>query len=214
MSNDKLNYKNILNSRKSYLRNHLKISILNDEQFLNLIKKQRFQKKTSATELDLTKNESILKQFNSKHNLINKKIMNQIQTISKKVYENNVHDKNKKMLNDLLFIKSNNEINFFKNKNNKNRQNSFHFSSSQNKSLNSSIKKNNEKKNNFLLDKKNVYLMKTDKKKSFLPPINKYKLNIKRIKLNINNEMDKNEEETMMKLYKELEFQNKNKFVI
>ena len=56
--------------------------------------------------------------------------------------------------------------------------------------------------------------MKTDKKKSFLPPINKYKLNIKRIKLNINNEMDKNEEETMMKLYKELEFQNKNKFVI
>ena len=52
MSNDKLNYKNILNSRKSYLRNHLKISILNDEQFLNLIKKQRFQKKTSVTELD------------------------------------------------------------------------------------------------------------------------------------------------------------------
>lgn len=216
MNNVKSDYKNKLNSRKINIKPNIKLSILKDESLLCLIKKNRFKDKISATELDLSKKEAILKQFNSKHNSINQKILDQIQTISRKVNENNVLHKKNKMLDDILFTKSDKDINSVNNINKFKRENSFHFqSASKRRIIKLNSNKYNIKKNNSTRDKKNNnYLMNSEKKKFILPPISHFKFKIHRIKLNINNDIDKNEEEKMMKLYKELEFQNKNKFVI
>ena len=166
--------------------------------------------------MDLSKKEEILKQFNSKHNSINQKILDQIQTISRKVNENNALHKKNKMLDDILFTKSDKDINSVNNINKFKRENSFHFlSSPKRRIIKINSNKYNIKKNNSTRDKKNnYYVMNSEKKTIILPQIANFKLNIHRIKLNINNDIDKIEEERMMKLYKELEFQNKNKFVI
>ena len=65
--------------------------------------------------------------------------------------------------------------------------------------------------------KKNYYVITSKKNlKSKLPPINRFKLNIHNMKLKVNNEIDHSDKyhEDMMKLYKQLEYQNKNRFVI
>ena len=63
--------------------------------------------------------------------------------------------------------------------------------------------------------RKNYYVISSKKNlKSKLPPINKYKLNIHNMKLKVNNEIDPSDKYDMMKLYKQLEYQNKYRFVI
>ena len=65
--------------------------------------------------------------------------------------------------------------------------------------------------------KKNYYVITSKKNlKSKLPPINRCKLSIHNMKLKVNNEIDPTDKyhEDMMKLYKQLEYQNKNRFVI
>ena len=198
-------------------------------------RKKKFANKINVTELDLEKKESrMFKNFNSKHNLNNNKILNQIQSISKKIYLNSPQDKKNKMLREILFsqykgdynIKSNNNI--YSNNNDSinnnninhyNRQNNFFHkvTSRENKIINIRIKKDNEKENNenfSLLQRKSHNEVKTNKSKYFLPPIQQFRYNVKKLKLNINNNVNKSEEEKMMKLYKEYEFLNKNKFVI
>ena len=198
-------------------------------------RKKKFANKINVTELDLEKKESrMFKNFNSKHNLNNNKILNQIQSISKKIYLNSPQDKKNKMLREILFsqykgdynIKTNNNI--YSNNNDSinnnninhyNRQNNFFHkvTSPENKIINIRIKKDNEKesKENFsLLQRKSYNEVKTNKSKYFLPPIQQFRYNVKKLKLNINNNVNKSEEEKMMKLYKEYEFLNKNKFVI
>jgi len=72
---------------------------------------------------------------------------------------------------------------------------------------------NSEKKN------KNYYLLiknSRNGKKQVLPPVNKLKWNYHKIKLDINNEIDHNDQkrEEIMKFYKEFESKKKNRFVI
>jgi len=214
----KFNNKNTSNSRIIYLKHYLYLSLLKEEEenLINKIKKERFANKISVTELDLSKNESILKQFNSKHNLFNRKILNQIQTISKKVYDKSPQDKRHEMLHNILFIKPKKEININNNSPNKKiKLNSLNkISSPKRRFLNIKKKEDNIKENISTPEKKYINEIKTEKKGIILPPINKFKYNVKKIKLNINNDLDKSEEEKMMNLYKELEFQNKFKFVV
>ena len=214
----KFNNKNTSNSRIIYLKHYLYLSLLKEEEenLINKIKKERFANKISVTELDLSKKESRLKQFNSKHNSFNKKILNQIQTISKKVYDKSPQDKRHEMLHNILFIKQKKEININNNSPNKKiKLNSLNkISSPKRKYLNIKKKEDNIKENISTPDKKYINEIKTEKRGIILPPINKFKYNVKKIKLNINNDLDKSEEEKMMNLYKELEFQNKFKFVV
>ena len=220
-----------------FLKYYLKLLELKEEEdnLLYQNRKKKFANKINVTELDLEKKESrMFKNFNSKHNLNNNKILNQIQSISKKIYLNSPQDKKNKMLREILFsqykgdynIKSNN--NMYSNNNDSinnnninhyNRQNNFFHkvTSPENKIINIRIKKDNEKesKENFsLLQRKSYNEVKTNKSKYFLPPIQQFRYNVKKLKLNINNNVNKSEEEKMMKLYKEYEFLNKNKFVI
>lgn len=214
----KFNNKNTSNSRIIYLKHYLYLSLLKEEEenLINKIKKERFANKISVTELDLSKNESILKQFNSKHNLFNRKILNQIQTISKKVYDKSPQDKRHEMLHNILFIKPKKEININNNSPNKKiKLNSLNkISSPKRKYLNIKKKEDNIKENISTPDKKYINEIKTEKRGIILPPINRFKYNVKKLKLNINNDLNKSEEEKMMNLYKELEFQNKFKFVV
>ena len=215
----KFNNKNTSNSRIIYLKHYLYLSLLKEEEenLINKIKKERFANKISVTELDLSKKESRLKQFNSKHNSFNKKILNQIQTISKKVYDKSPQDKRHEMLHNILFIKPKKEININNNNspNKKIKLNSLNkISSPKRRRLKIKNIEDNIKENINTPDKKYINEIKTEKKGIILPPINKFKYNVKKIKLNINNDLDKSEEEKMMNLYKELEFQNKFKFVV
>ena len=215
----KFNNKNTSNSRIIYLKHYLYLSLLKEEEenLINKIKKERFANKISVTELDLSKNESILKQFNSKHNLFNRKILNQIQTISKKVYDKSPQDKRHEMLHNILFVKPKKEININNNNspNKKIKLNSLNkISSPKRRFLNIKKKEDNIKENISTPDKKYINEIKTEKRGIILPPINRFKYNVKKLKLNINNDLDKSEEEKMMNLYKELEFQNKFKFVV
>ena len=214
----KFNNKNTSNSRIIYLKHYLYLSLLKEEEenLINKIKKERFANKISVTELDLSKNKSILKQFNSKHNSFNRKILNQIQTISKKVYDKSPQDKRHEMLHNILFIKPKKEININNNSPNKKiKLNSLNkISSPKRRFLNIKKKEDNIKENISIPEEKYINEIKTEKKGIILPPINKFKYNVKKIKLNINNDLNKSEEEKMMNLYKELEFQNKFKFVV
>lgn len=214
----KFNNKNTSNSRIIYLKHYLYLSLLKEEEenLINKIKKERFANKISVTELDLSKNESILKQFNSKHNSFNRKILNQIQTISKKVYDKSPQDKRHEMLHNILFIKQKKEININNNSPNKKiKLNSLNkISSPKRRCLKIKKLEDNIKENISTPDKKYINEIKTEKRGIILPPINKFKYNVKKIKLNINNDLDKSEEEKMMNLYKELELQNKFKFVV
>jgi hypothetical protein len=215
----KFNNKNTSNSRIIYLKHYLYLSLLKEEEenLINKIKKERFANKISVTELDLSKKESRLKQFNSKHNSFNKKILNQIQTISKKVYDKSPQDKRHEMLHNILFIKPKKEININNNNspNKKIKLNSLNkISSPKRKYLNIKKKEDNIKENISTPDKKYINEIKTEKRGIILPPINRFKYNVKKLKLNINNDLNKSEEEKMMNLYKELEIQNKFKFVV
>ena len=214
----KFNNKNTSNSRIIYLKHYLYLSLLKEEEenLINKIKKERFANKISVTELDLSKNKSILKQFNSKHNSFNRKILNQIQTISKKVYDKSPQDKRHEMLHNILFIKPKKEININNNSPNKKiKLNSLNkISSPKRRCLKIKNIEDNIKENINTPDKKYINEIKTEKRGIILPPINKFKYNVKKIKLNINNDLDKSEEEKMMNLYKELELQNKFKFVV
>ena len=230
----------MLNAGNNYLKYYLKLLVLKEEEenLLYQIKKKRFAKKISVTEMDLGKKESpVLKKFNMNHNLNNRKILNQIQSISDKINLNISQGKKNKMLDEILFSKLKEEKKLKSNKNiynsndndinnndnnNVNRyigQNSLHkISSPGEKILNIRIKKDKGKSNkgNFsLLERKSFDKRKTEKPNKFLlPPIHQFKFNVKKIKLNINNSINKSEAEQMMNLYKEYEFQNKNKFVI
>ena len=230
----------MLNAGNNYLKYYLKLLVLKEEEenLLYQIKKKRFAKKISVTEMDLGKKESpVLKKFNMRHNLNNRKIFNQIQSISDKINLNISQGKKNKMLDEILFSKPKEEKKLKSNKNiynsndndinnndnnNVNRyigQNSLHkISSPGKKILNIRIKKDKGKNNkgNFsLLERKSFDKRKTEKPNKFLlPPIHQFKFNVKKIKLNINNSINKSEAEQMMNLYKEYEFQNKNKFVI
>jgi len=212
----KFNYKNISKSRIIYLKHYFHLSLLKEEEkFINQIKKQRFANKISVTELDLSKKESVLKQFNSKHNSFNRKILNQIQTISKKVYINNPQDKRHELIHNILFIQPKKEIVINYNSPNKHiKLKSLNkISSPKRRSLNTKKEKDIIKENNSSSDKNYFNEIQTEKKKKILPPIS-FRCNVKKIKLNVNNNLNKSEEEKMMNLYKELEFQNRYKFVI
>ena len=66
-------------------------------------------------------------------------------------------------------------------------------------------------KNYYLLFRNNI-----NDKKQQLPPLNKFKWNYHKLKLDKNNAIDHTDQkhEEMMKLYKELEYKKKNRFVI
>jgi hypothetical protein len=209
----------ISNSRNNFIKHDLYISMLNeDEKNLYQQKKNRFFNQISKTELELFENELNLKPLNPKHNVFNNKIMNQIKSISKKIYKNNSQEKKLKKLHNILFIEP--KYNYIYNKNNNNnsinnRNNSFqNISNRRNNNINQSNEKDNIKNSKSFSNKKYFYFMKTEKDKIVLPPINQFKYKVHRLKLNINHNEDKDQEEKMMKLYKELEFQSKHKFVV
>ena len=53
-------------------------------------------------------------------------------------------------------------------------------------------------------------------KKMKLPPINRFRFKFQKLKLSVNNEIDHTDQkhEDMMKMYKEIEFKNKNRFFV
>ena len=214
------NLKNIPISRNIFIKHNLELSMLKeDEKYSFQQKKNRFSKKISKTELDLFDNETQLKPLNPQHNIFNNKIMNQIKSISKKIYKNNNPENKQRKLYNILF--SEQKYNYIKNNNNSIniRTNSLHNISTKNNnnSLNHSNKKNiiyKRKNSNSFLNKKCYYFMKTEKNKIVLPPINQFKFKVHKLKLKVDNNEDKEQEEKMMKLYKELEIINKNKFFI
>ena len=216
MSNFPRKFKNISNSRNNFIKHDLYLSMLNeDEKYLYQQKKNRFSNHISKTELELFENELNLKPLNPQHNVFNNKIMNQIKSISKKIYKNNNQERKLKILHNILFIEPKYNYIHDKNKNINSiniRNNSLqNISNIRNKNINQFNKKDNVKNSKSFSNKK--YLMKTEKDKIILPPINQFKYKVHRLKLNINNNEDKDQEEKM-KLYKELEFQSKYKFVI
>lgn len=237
MSSNNLNYKNIFNSRSNNLKLPKKLFILKEgENLLYQMKKNRFASKVSITELDLTKKESLLNKVNIKHNQNNQKILNQIQSLSNKIYENNSQDKKRKMLDDLLFPKPKYYKNYLMKDNNSTnnieQRNLFKLSSPQKEQIYYNNKYDydydNKKENSFSIinynpedkNKKCFYIIKQDKSKekirdkNYLPPINKFKYKYHKIKLKVNNTTGQNEEENMIKLFKALEFQKKHKFVL
>lgn len=219
MNKVELNFdKNFFNSKSSNINHNLRLLMLKEEdKLLSQLKKNRFISKISLTELDLYKKGSRLKPLDPQHNITNKKILNQIKNISKKIFENNSQEKERKrkMFHDILFIQKDNNIN----------QNSYNYILRHNslnkvsfpKNSNLIIKTDKKKEKNSLFDKKyiNLSTKKEEKEKINLPPINRFKYCVKKLKLNINNESSTNkfDEEQMMNMYKELELYNKNKFV-
>ena len=113
------------------------------------------------------------------------------------------------MFHDILFIQKDNNIN----------QNSHNYILRHNslnkvsfpKNSNLIIKTDKKKEKKYI----NLSTKKEEKEKINLPPINRFKYCVKKLKLNINNESSTNkfDEEQMMNMYKELELYNKNKFV-
>jgi len=212
-----LNYKkNIFNPRINYLRYNLKISILKEEEkYLPHIKKNKFIYKVSKTELNLSKKDDNLKPLNPEHNLFNQKILNQIKTISNKIYKDNSQEKKKKMLHNILYSDQKNNNNNFNHCPNKKDNNNKEFKNNSIHKISFKENKNIIKVNNSYSNKNNHSSIKTNNnEKLFLPPIHQFKYSVKKLKLNIDNETNNDNEEKMMKLYKELEFQNKNKFVV
>ena len=209
------NLKNSSNSRNIFIKHDLELSINEDEKFSFQQKKNRFSQKISKTELDLFTNETQIKPLNPEHNIFNNKIMNQIKSISKIIYKNNNPEKKQRKLHNILFSEQKhnyiNNINNIKSTNNSIniRTNSLHNISNINYN-----NKNYKAKNNNSFSNKKYYFIKTEKDKMILPPINQFKYKIHRLKLNVNNNEDKEQEERMMKLYKGLEIINKNKFFI
>lgn len=213
MNKVELNFdKNFFNSKSSNINRNLRLLMLKEEdKLLSQLKKNRFISKISLTELDLYKKGSRLKPLDPQHNITNKKILNQIKNISKKIFENNSQEKEKKrkMFHDILFIQKDNNIN----------QNSYNYILRHNslnkvsfpKNLNLIIKTDKKKEKKYI----NLSTKKEEKEKINLPPINRFKYCVKKLKLNINNESSTNkfDEEQMMNMYKELELYNKNKFV-
>lgn len=213
MNKVELNFdKNFFNSKSSNINRNLRLLMLKEEdKLLSQIKKNRFISKISLTELDLYKKGSRLKPLDPQHNITNKKILNQIKNISKKIFENNSQEKEKKrkMFHDILFIQKDNNIN----------QNSYNYILRHNslnkvsfpKNSNLIIKTDKKKEKKYI----NLSTKKEEKEKINLPPINRFKYCVKKLKLNINNESSTNkfDEEQMMNMYKELELYNKNKFV-
>lgn len=213
MNKVELNFdKNFFNSKSSNINRNLRLLMLKEEdKLLSQLKKNRFISKISLTELDLYKKDSRLKPLDPQHNITNKKILNQIKNISKKIFENNSQEKERKrkMFHDILFIQKDNNIN----------QNSYNYILRHNslnkvsfpKNLNLIIKTDKKKEKKYI----NLSTKKEEKEKINLPPINRFKYCVKKLKLNINNESSTNkfDEEQMMNMYKELELYNKNKFV-
>ena len=213
MNKVELNFdKNFFNSKSSNINRNLRLLMLKEEdKLLSQLKKNRFISKISLTELDLYKKGSRLKPLDPQHNITNKKILNQIKRISKKIFENNSQEKERKrkMFHDILFIQKDNNIN----------QNSYNYILRHNslnkvsfpKNLNLIIKTDKKKEKKYI----NLSTKKEEKEKINLPPINRFKYCVKKLKLNINNESSTNkfDEEQMMNMYKELELYNKNKFV-
>lgn len=213
MNKVELNFdKNFFNSKSSNINRNLRLLMLKEEdKLLSQLKKNRFISKISLTELDLYKKGSRLKPLDPQHNITNKKILNQIKNISKKIFENNSQEKEKKrkMFHDILFIQKDNNIN----------QNSYNYILRHNslnkvsfpKNSNLIIKTDKKKEKKYI----NLSTKKEEKEKINLPPINRFKYCVKKLKLNINNESSTNkfDEEQMMNMYKELELYNKNKFV-
>ena len=213
MNKVELNFdKNFFNSKSSNINRNLRLLMLKEEDKLfSQLKKNRFISKISLTELDLSKKSSRLKPLDPQHNITNKKILNQIKNISKKIFENNSQEKERKrkMFHDILFIQKDNNIN----------QNSYNYILRHNslnkvsfpKNSNLIIKTDKKKEKKYI----NLSTKKEEKEKINLPPINRFKYCVKKLKLNINNESSTNkfDEEQMMNMYKELELYNKNKFV-
>jgi hypothetical protein len=213
MNKVELNFdKNFFNSKSSNINRNLRLLMLKEEdKLLSQLKKNRFISKISLTELDLYKKDSRLKPLDPQHNITNKKILNQIKNISKKIFENNSQEKERKrkMFHDILFIQKDNNIN----------QNSHNYILRHNslnkvsfpKNSNLIIKTDKKKEKKYI----NLSTKKEEKEKINLPPINRFKYCVKKLKLNINNESSTNkfDEEQMMNMYKELELYNKNKFV-
>ena len=213
MNKVELNFdKNFFNSKSSNINRNLRLLMLKEEdKLLSQLKKNRFISKISLTELDLYKKGSRLKPLDPQHNITNKKILNQIKNISKKIFENNSQEKERKrkMFHDILFIQKDNNIN----------QNSYNYILRHNslnkvsfpKNSNLIIKTDKKKEKKYI----NLSTKKEEKEKINLPPIYRFKYCVKKLKLNINNESSTNkfDEEQMMNMYKELELYNKNKFV-
>jgi hypothetical protein len=212
MNKVELNFdKNFFNSKSSNINRNLRLLMLKEEdKLLSQLKKNRFISKISLTELDLYKKGSRVKPLDPQHNITNKKILNQIKNISKKIFENNSQEKERKrkMFHDILFIQKDNNIN----------QNSYNYILRHNslnkvsfpKNSNLIIKTDKKKEKKYI----NLSTKKEEKEKINLPPINRFKYCVKKLKLNINNEStNKFDEEQMMNMYKELELYNKNKFV-
>jgi hypothetical protein len=213
MNKVELNFdKNFFNSKSSNINRNLRLLMLKEEdKLLSQLKKNRFISKISLTELDLYKKGSRLKPLDPQHNITNKKILNQIKNISKKIFENNSQEKERKrkMFHDILFIQKDNNIN----------QNSYNYILRHNslnkvsfpKNSNLIIKTDKKKEKKYI----NLSTKKEEKEKINLPPVNRFKYCVKKLKLNINNESSTNkfDEEQMMNMYKELELYNKNKFV-
>ena len=210
MNKVELNFdKNFFNSKSN--RNLRLLMLKEEDKLLSQLKKNRFISKISLTELDLYKKDSRLKPLDPQHNITNKKILNQIKNISKKIFENNSQEKERKrkMFHDILFIQKDNNIN----------QNSYNYILRHNslnkvsfpKNSNLIIKTDKKKEKKYI----NLSTKKEEKEKINLPPINRFKYCVKKLKLNINNESSTNkfDEEQMMNMYKELELYNKNKFV-
>ena len=254
MNKKESNINYIDNSNKN-LKKFPIISLSRDEEeLIYLMKKSNLTDKIEISEFDLFKYNIPLKKINSKRDLNNKKLVDQVDLIYNKIYTDKIPQKSesKKLIHYMIFNESENKENsrFDKSKLFQNKKDIFRnpirkkllpklFSSelSGNKinknfskinlltnndsnyiNENNIIDENNSHSNNNFLDKnKKIYYLINSNKKKKLPPINKRnKFKLQKIKLNVINAVDPTDQkhEEMMRMYKEIEFRNKKRFII
>lgn len=258
MNNKESNLNFIINSKINNLKNFPMIPLSRDEkELIYLMKKYNFSNKIVMTEFDLFKYNEPLKKINSKHELNNKKLLDQVDLIYNKIYKEKIPQKSqsRKILHDMLFNYSENNENshinkriLFQNKIDESqnpvrkkilpklfsselsrkifnlnlpKENLIINNNSNNIDENNIFNGNSFSHSNNSLDKnkKFYYLSKPNKnnKKKKLTPINRrFHFKCHKLKLNVNNDVDYSDQkhEEMMKMYKEIEYRNKNRFMI
>ena len=258
-SNNKVN-----NSRNKISENNQAFQLSREEEeILYLINKCKFKDQISMTDLKLL-NYNDYANLNKKNYLRdnnNLKLINQVELIYNRIYKQpQEKQRNKKLLHDMLFNRSESTEPSYLEKNNGsfNKIDKSHSSIKKkilpklfnpdenlnkfkpnrveqsrkelflNNNINSDdsndIKELYNRENNNSKDKikKFYYIIKSNKninenkRKNHLPPINKFRIKYNKFRLNVNNEINYSDQkhEDMMKMYKEIEFKNKNKFMV
>ena len=217
-----------------------------EEELLYLMKKSNFINQISNTELSMLhiNNYKPLKRKKSRYEKNKEKLISQVGVISERIKKEKSKEEKKKeqYLYDILYRNPQNEnkANSFEKKrmlfNQNCRSQSFvrkkllpklnYPDISQRNNLGNILNSkkevllysNNDEYNYYngpeKKNKKLYYIIGANKPK--LPPINKFKLNIPKLRLNVNNQVNLSDQkhEDMMRMYKELEYKNKFRFIL